>query len=349
MVSRSLSLFSFSLSFPGPTVSSLSCLPVPSFHIPPQALTAEYMEGLRQRMHGKVLLPHEGPAFREAARCWNLAADSRPAAIIRCAGAADVVEAVGAARNMQLGLTVAGGRCSNVCQKNGVLCLDLALMRAVFVDPARQTVRVQGGARVRDVMMECGLYGLQTPLPAALDVGVSVALRGGFGFLSKLCGMTLDNVLSLELVTAAGKVVRCSPHHEPELFWAMRGAGPNFGVVTLIELQCYPVGRVRGGLLLVPGDAAMSCNILNIMRDTYEDPEFYMMAFSSGPGKDFAALGVACAHFGGKSVEETEAALQDRVGTLPLAGSSVQWQSFTQLNVRAKPRVRGEGGGAGAE
>ena len=180
--------------------------------------------------------------------------------MLRCAGVADVVAGVSFARSEGLPIAVRGGAHSvagfSTC--DGGVVLDLGAMSAVHVDPQAQRARVQGGALWKHIDRESQVYGLATTGGLVSSTGVGgFALGGGIGHLARKYGLTCDNLLSAEVVTADGQIVRASETENPDLLWGLRGGGGNFGVVTSMELAMHPVGpMVLGGVVFYPGDQA---------------------------------------------------------------------------------------------
>jgi len=193
---------------------------------------------------GEVLTPND-EAYREARRVWNGMINRFPAAVVRCAGVGDVVDAVGFAREHDLDLAVRGGG-HNVAGNatcDGGLVVDLSAMNAVRVSPSTKTARVEGGARWADVDRETQRFGLATPGGVVSDTGVAgLTLGGGMGHLRRAYGLSCDTLVSADVVTAEGDLVTASADENPDLFWALRGGGGNFGVVTSFEFVLYEVG-----------------------------------------------------------------------------------------------------------
>jgi FAD/FMN-containing dehydrogenase len=223
---------------------------------------------LSSTFSGQLLKPADA-GYEEARKVHNGLIDKRPALIARCRNTADVVDAVGLARKLGLQVAVRGGG-HNVAGRStvdGGLMIDLATMKGIHVDAKAKTVRVQGGATWADLNRETQLHGLAVTGGVVSSTGVAgLTLGGGLGWLMGKHGLALDNLRSVELVTAEGKVLRASKDEEPELFWALRGGGGNFGVATSFEFQLHPVGpTVIGGLIAHPFDRAR--DVLKLYRD----------------------------------------------------------------------------------
>jgi hypothetical protein len=214
-------------------------------------------DGLAASFRGALVLP-ASPGYDDARRVWNGAIDRRPACIARCAGVADAVAAVRFARDHGLEIAVRGGghnvAGTAVCD-DGIV-IDLSAMRAVWVDPADRTAWVQGGALWGDVDHETQAHGLATTGGIVGHTGVAgLTLGGGIGFLMRKHGLAIDNLLEAEVVTAEGTVVRASADEHPDLFWALRGGGGNFGVVTSFRFRLHPLGpTVMAGPVFWAGD-----------------------------------------------------------------------------------------------
>ncbi len=223
---------------------------------------------LKEGFEGEVLLPGDG-GYDSARAIWNAMIDKRPAAIARCATTPDVVRAVNFGRDNGLLLAVRGGG-HNIAGNalcDGGLVIDLSKMKAAQVDPAARRVTIEGGATLADLDAATQAHGLATPVGINSTTGIGgLTLGGGFGWLSRKYGMTVDNLESAEVVTAAGEVVRASATGHPDLFWALRGGGGNFGVVTRFEFRLHPVGpNVLSGLVVYPLAEAKS--VLQKYRD----------------------------------------------------------------------------------
>lgn len=196
-------------------------------------------------LHGAIVLPG-APGWDEARAVWNGLIDRQPAAVLQAADVADVVLGVGLARELDLPIAVRGGGHSVAGNgtAEGGLVIDLGRMRQVSVDPATAIVRVQGGATLADLDGATIEHGLVVPSGVVSGTGVGgLTLGGGMGWLTRAYGLTIDHLVAAELVSADGRVVHASADEEPELFWALRGGGGNFGVVTTFELRALPLPR----------------------------------------------------------------------------------------------------------
>lgn len=209
-------------------------------------IDTEAVTALQTAVRGPVLFAGS-PGYDEARRVWNKMIDKRPALIVRPTGTADVVSCVDFARQHEVLLAVHGGG-HNVAGNatcDGGLMLDLSLMKGVHVDTHKQTAHAQGGVTWGDLDHETQLHGLATPGGIVSDTGIAgLTLGGGYGWLRGKYGLSCDNLASVEIVTAAGEVLRASESENEDLFWAVRGGGGNFGVVTSFEYRLHPVGPV---------------------------------------------------------------------------------------------------------
>jgi FAD/FMN-containing dehydrogenase len=213
------------------------------------------LEALRDPVEGDVIAPGDAD-YREAREIWNAMIDREPAAIVRPRNAEDVAEAIGFARGHELPLAVRGGGhnvAGNATVDDG-LVIDFCDMRAVEVDAAGRTVRVEAGALLSDLDAAAAQHGLVVPGGIISTTGVAgLTLGGGFGWLSRKLGLTIDSLRSAELVTAGGESITASEHSHPDLFWGIRGGGGNFGVVTSFEFQAHDLGpELLCGLIVHP-------------------------------------------------------------------------------------------------
>jgi FAD/FMN-containing dehydrogenase len=229
---------------------------------------AEAFAELRARFRGALLRPGE-EGYDEGRRIWNGAIDRRPALIVRCAGADDVAQAVRSAREHDLLVSVRGGGHAvaghAVCE--GGLMIDLSLMRGIRVDPDSTSARAEGGALWADLDRATAPFGLATTGGVISHTGIGgLTLGGGLGHLMRKHGLTVDNLLSVALVTSDGEPMHVDAESEPELFWGIRGGGGNFGIVTAFEYRLHPVGPlVLGGPIVWPSEEAG--RVLRFVRD----------------------------------------------------------------------------------
>jgi FAD/FMN-containing dehydrogenase len=207
-------------------------------------LSADTLESFAGRFRGALIRETDG-AYDRTRRVWNGLINKRPALIAQCTGVADVVEGINLAREHDLLLSVRGGghNVSGSAACDGGLVIDLSAMRAVRVDRRTGTVHVQGGATLAEVARETQLFGLATTTGNVSKTGVGgLTLGGGFGNLRRKFGLGVDNLVSAEVVVADGGVLRADASENPDLFWALRGGGGNFGVVTSFEFQLHELG-----------------------------------------------------------------------------------------------------------
>jgi FAD/FMN-containing dehydrogenase len=223
-----------------------------------RATTSDSARPLRDALSGQVIAPDDA-GYDEIRRVHNGLIDKRPAAIARCLNSADIVAAIEFANDEGLEISVRGGG-HNVAGKavnEGGLMIDLALMKDIQVDPTQQTARAQPGVTVGELDRANGTFGLATPSGVVSSTGIAgLTLGGGIAWLQGTYGLAVDNLLSAEVVLASGDLVTASDHTEQDLFWALRGGGGNFGVVSSFEFRAHPLVSVLGGPVLHPLEAA---------------------------------------------------------------------------------------------
>jgi hypothetical protein len=230
------------------------------------------LDDLEAGFRGELVRPFD-PGYDEARRVWNGAIDRRPALVARCAGVADVMAAVVFGRRTGLPVAVRSGGHSfpglSVC--DGGLVIDLSSMKGVRVDPVERRVRVQAGVRLGELDRETQAFGLAVPAGIVAHTGVAgLTLGGGIGWLMRKLGLTIDQLLSVDLVTADARLVRASDRENADLFWALRGGGGNFGIVTEFEFRLNPVGpQVLAGPVAWP--MHMSAEVMRFYRDWITD------------------------------------------------------------------------------
>ena len=207
-------------------------------------LTTTNLERLRGSFVGDIVTPQSGD-YDDARRVWNAMFDRRPAVVVRPTSVADVQAAVRFGREAGLEIAVRGGGHSAVghSTSDGGLVIDMARMNAVSVDPERRLAKAGGGSLLGQLDIAAQEHGLVCPVGVVGHTGVAgLTLGGGVGRLQRHFGLTIDSLQAVELVTADGRLVRATAEDEPELFWALRGAGANFGVATSLELELQPFG-----------------------------------------------------------------------------------------------------------
>jgi FAD/FMN-containing dehydrogenase len=299
-------------------------------------------DDLRGKVKGSVLLPGDA-RYEEARRVWNAMIDRRPAVIVQCTGAVDVAQAIGFARERGMEISIRGAghniAGSAVCE-NGLM-IDLSTMKQVHVDAAKRLAQAEPGLTLAEFDRATQEHGLATPLGINSTTGLSgLTLGGGFGWLTRQYGMTIDNLVSAEMVTAEGNTLRLSGDENPDLFWAIRGGGGNFGVVTRYEYKLHPLGpQIFAGLIVFPfreakqvlasyrefaGTAPLELNAWVVMRKAPPLP--FLPA--EVHGKEILALAVFYSGDfaeGEKRIEPLRRAgtiLGEHVGRLPY----LQWQ-----------------------
>jgi FAD/FMN-containing dehydrogenase len=259
------------------------------------------IEALRGKLRGR-LITAEDPDYDETRRVFNALIDRRPALIIQPGNSADVVRAVDLACEKGLLLTVRGGGHSVAghAVADGAVMVDFSALKAMDVDPEARTVRAWPGLRLGEFDARTQDFGLATTLGTVSDTGISgLTLGGGIGWLMRKYGLACDNLLAAEVVTADGQVRRASETENPDLFWAIRGAGHNFGVVTELTYRLHPVGpMVFGGLILYPLSQARQ--VLRAYRDYAAGmpDEFNAFAACLTSPEGVPVVGIAVCHCG---------------------------------------------------
>lgn len=217
-------------------------------------LDEDRLRELASSFSGSLLLPRDD-GYEEARRIFNGLIDRRPALIARCRGTADIVAALDLARRSNLEVSVRGGG-HNVAGRavtDGGVMIDLSPMKGIHVDPKARTARAQGGVTWREFNRDTAVHGLATTGGVISTTGIAgLTLGGGLGWLMGTHGLSVDNLTSVEVVTAAGEVLNVSDDEHPDLFWALRGGGGNFGVAASFEFRLHPLTQVYGGLVAYP-------------------------------------------------------------------------------------------------
>ena len=222
-----------------------------------RAIDEETVGQFQSALRGDLIGAND-PRYQEARKIWNGMIDKRPALIARCSGTADVVSAIRSARELSLPVAVRGGghNVAGHALNDDGLVIDLSRLKGISVDTHARTARVQPGADWGDLDRETQLHGLATPGGMMSRTGVAgFTLGGGMGFLRRKWGLACDNLVSAEVVTADGRVLNASETENADLFWAIRGGGGNFGVVTSFEFQLHPLGpEIYAAMVVFPMD-----------------------------------------------------------------------------------------------
>ncbi|TME12536.1 MAG: FAD-binding oxidoreductase [Chloroflexi bacterium] len=245
------------------------------------ALHPTVLQDLKADLRGELLCPNES-GYDAARKVWNGMIDKYPALIIRCVDVVDVVTTVQFARDHHLSVSVrSGGHSvsgSSVC--DGGMVIDLSRMKGIWVDPAKQTAWAGAGLRLGEFVQATQAYGLATTTGTVGGTGLAgLTLGGGLGWFMGKYGLTIDNLLSVDLVTADGRVLRASASEHPDLFWGVRGGGGNFGIVTAFEFQLHPVGQVLAGKVVYPMERARE--VLHFYREYTSTAPDELTAYAS--------------------------------------------------------------------
>ncbi len=291
---------------------------------------ADAVTELAKTFTGQLLQPTD-PGYEDVRKVHNGLVDKRPALITRCRGLADIVEAVNLARTLKLEVAVRGGG-HNVAGRatiDGGVMIDLSLMKGIHVDPKARTARAQGGLTWNEFNRETQLHGLATTGGVVSTTGIAgLTLGGGLGWLMGKHALALDNLLSVDLILADGRILMASKDDNADLFWALRGGGGNFGVAASFEYRLHPVGPiVTGGLIAYPFSAAW--DVLRFFRDVTASLPDEFMVFAGlihapdGSGMKLVALVVChCGPLGaGESaaqpIKKFGAPAMDVIGPMP--------------------------------
>jgi len=278
------------------------------------------------------LLRQSDRDYDQARRVWNAMVDKRPALIARCAGTADVVASVRFAREHDLLISVRGGGHNyagkSVCE--GGLMIDLSPMKGIIVDPGRRTVRAGAGLRLGEFDQATQAHGLATTLGVNTDTGIAgLTLGGGYGWLGGRFGLACDNLLAAEVVTADGRQLTASADENSDLFWGLRGAGANLGIVTRFDYRLHPIGQVLGGMVIYPmsnGRAAL--RLFDDFADTCPDEVSCAGLLLSAPDGAPAVAIAVC--YTGPS-DKGEAVLAPLTRSLPVMANLLEVQPYTKM------------------
>ncbi len=255
------------------------------------------VEDFKTRLRGELLCPGD-EGYDSSRKVYNAMIDKRPALIVCCTGAADVVTTITFARTHNLLVSVRGGGHSiagkAVC--DGAVLIDLSSMKGLRVDPARRIAHAQPGLRLGEFDRETQAFGLATTLGVVTNTGLAgLTLGGGLGWLNGKYGLACDNLLSVDVVTADGRFLTASPSENADLFWGVRGGGGNFGIVTSFEYRLHPVGPVLGGMTLY--DMRKAKEVLRFYREFSRgcpDELSTVLAFLTGSDGTLMVAMVVC-------------------------------------------------------
>jgi FAD/FMN-containing dehydrogenase len=302
-------------------------------------LTQDTVDDLRARLRGPAVAAGDAD-YEEVRKIWNAAIEKRPAIFARCTGNEDVGTALQFARERDLEIAVRSGghNVAGTALTNGGLVIDLQLMKAIDVDSERRRIRVQAGVRLGEVDRATEAFGLALVSGINSETGLAgLTLGGGIGWLMRKFGLTIDHLVSAELVTAEGEVLQVSASHNPDLFWAIRGGGGNFGIVTSFEFNLVPLGpEVYGGIVLYPAEQASEVLLhyrewaANASEEVTTILILRRNAFPwAGPElQGRPILGIGGLYSGAADEGETALAPLHQLGTV--LASSVQKRSWTQ-------------------
>ena len=295
-------------------------------------VSPDAVDGLRAKLKGRLVVPGD-PSYESARRVfyWNSATERTPRVIVACASEDDAVRAVEFAQRHALEVATRAGGHSHLgwgCS-DGVV-IDLSGMKRIAIDPARRTASLEGGVLSGEVARAAGRHGLAPVLGQCPGVGASgVTLGGGLGWLSGLHGASCDNLLSARVVVADGRVLTADEEHNPDLFWALRGAGANFGVTTSFECRLHPVGAVTGGDVHYSVRDART--VLRFFRELMDAaPDAFQATLNLTPGD--RGVFVSLCHCGGEA--EAEGTLRSLRSVARPTKENVTRQPFAELAER---------------
>jgi hypothetical protein len=300
-------------------------------HGTPLTLSTAKVERFAAALAGS-LLRRGDTGYDDVRRVWNAMVDKRPALIARCAGTADVVASVCFAREHDLLVSVRGGGHNyagkSVCE--GGLMIDLSSMKGITVDPSSCTARADAGLRLGEFDRATEAHGLATTLGVNTDTGIAgLTLGGGYGWLAGRFGLACDNLLGAEVVTADGRQLAVGPDENADLFWGLRGAGANLGIVTRFDYRLHPIGQVLGGMVIYPmshGRAAL--RLFDEFADTCPD-EVSCVALLLATPDGTPAVAIAVCYAG--PLDKGESVLAPLSRSVPVLGNLLEVQPYTKM------------------
>ena len=296
-----------------------------------RVLSAAAISRFQSRFVGKLLWSDHNN-YNATRKVWNGMVDKRPAAIAQCTQTSDVVACVRFARHHDLLISVRGGGHNyagkSICE--GGLVIDLSLMKTILVDTARRTARAQAGVRLGEFDQATQAHGLATTLGVNTDTGIAgLTLGGGYGWLGGKFGLACDNLLSAEIVTADGTVLKVSANENSDLFWGVRGAGANLGIVTSFEYQVHTVGPVLGGMVLYPmNEGGAALRLLDDFSSECPDEVSTCGLLLTMPDGQ-SAVGIAVCYCG--PPEAGERLLAPLTRSTPVLANGIALQPYVQL------------------
>ena len=299
---------------------------------------------LSQQFSGEIVTASD-EGYDVARRVWNAMIDLRPQVIVRPRNASDVAAAVNFARDERLPLAIRGGAHSvagmGTC--DGGVVIDFSSMKNVVVDPEKRTARAEPGAKWTDFDTATQAHGLATTGGTVGDTGIAgLTLGGGFGWLEGACGMTIDNLLAADVVLADGRLVRASSGENSDLFWALRGGGGNFGVVTAFEYRLHAISQIVGGMVVHPYSAARDVlKFYGTFLETAPDPLTVAAANLTGPD-GHKVCAIVCTYAGPveeglkavRPIKEFGSPVVDIVGPMPYLGQQSLLEQGMPPNMR---------------
>lgn len=236
----------------------------------------EVLDFLQANIQGRVISPTDA-GYDQARTPFYGGFDRHPAVIVRVAGVEDMVKTIASARDAGLELAVRSGghSAAGFCVTEGGIVLDLGNRKDLYIDPHHKTAWAETGLRAGEFTQAAGIYSLATGFGDTGSVGIGgITLGGGVGYLVRKHGLTIDNLLAADIVTADGQLHQVDAAHEPDLFWAIRGGGGNFGVAARLKYKLHPLGQAVGGMLFLPAEARV---IANLMEEAHNAPEEFSM------------------------------------------------------------------------
>jgi FAD/FMN-containing dehydrogenase len=272
--------------------------------------TIEIPGEVRASFTGELIAPADR-GYEQVRRVHNGLIDKHPALIARCRTVPDIADAVTIGREQAAEISVRGGghNVAGLAVTDGGVMIDLAPMKGIRIDPARRTIWAQGGVTWKELNRAAAVHGLATTGGVVSSTGIAgLTLGGGEGWLMGKYGLTVDNLLAVEVVTADGQVITASAEHHPDLFWALRGGGGNFGVATSFEYRAHPVSTIYGGMVAHPASRAREAFgfYRDLTREAPDELTVYMSLFANpdAPGETMVAM-VAC-HCGDAASAEAD-------------------------------------------